>query len=141
VGPVPPQEIAEAPLPRPFTDAMDDDLAVPRALAVIHKTVSDGNTALTDGDDPDIHAALVSARAMLDVLGLDPESPQWRAQGGDRSGQALDALVRAELSARDEARVAKDFATSDAIRDRLTAAGIAVEDRADGSRWSLADGA
>jgi cysteinyl-tRNA synthetase len=141
VGPVPPQDIAEAPLPKPFKDAMNDDLAVPRALAVIHKTVSDGNTALTDGDDPDIHAALVSTRAMLDVLGLDPESPQWRAQGGDRSGQALDALVRAELSARDEAREAKDFTTSDAIRDRLAAAGIAVEDRADGSRWSLADGA
>lgn len=141
VGTVASSEIAEAPLPKSFEDAMNDDLAVPRALAVIHQMVSDGNTALAGGDDPGARAALVSVRAMLAVLGLDPESTQWRATGGDRSDSALDALVRAELLARDSARAARDFATADAIRDRLAAAGIAVEDGADGSRWSLTDGA
>jgi cysteinyl-tRNA synthetase len=141
VGSVASSEIAVAPLPKPFTDAMNDDLAVPRALAVIHQTVGDGNTSLADGDNSSVRAALVSVRAMLEILGLDPESSPWLTNGGDGSGHALGALVRAELTARDEARVAKDFATADAIRHRLAAAGIMVEDGADGSRWSVADGA
>jgi len=46
--------------------------------------------------------------------------------------------VTAELDARAQARAARDFATSDAIRDRLAAAGVVVEDSSDGARWSLA---
>jgi cysteinyl-tRNA synthetase len=52
---------------------------------------------------------------------------------------ALDLLVRAELEARADARANKDFATADAIRDRLVAAGIEVADTADGQKWSLAN--
>jgi cysteinyl-tRNA synthetase len=80
---------------------------------------------------------------MLDVLGLDPQDPHWAgataAGGADPARAALDALVAAELDARAAARAAKDWATSDAIRDRLAAAGVVVQDGADGARWTLAD--
>ncbi len=62
-----------------------------------------------------------------------------RTAGASRARAALDSLVAAELTARAEARAAKDWATSDAIRDRLAAAGVVVQDSADGARWTLTD--
>lgn len=139
VGAVTTEQVAAAPLPEPFVTAMNDDLGVPRALAHVHETVRAGNAALTAGDDTALATALLSVRAMLDVLGLDPGAPEWSGAGAGSSAAmaALDSMVRADIDARAEARAAKDWATADAIRDRLAAAGIVVEDGADGVRWSL----
>ncbi|NMR20323.1 cysteine--tRNA ligase [Cellulomonas fimi] len=139
VGAVDDDEVGKVALPAEFTAAMDDDLNVPAALAVVHERLRAGNTALAERDLPEVRDVVVQLRAMLDVLGLDPGSPQWVARGGrTRYADALDTLVTAELTARAQARAARDFATSDAIRDRLAAAGILVEDSPDGARWSLA---
>ena len=139
VGDVDADEIARTALPDAFTKALDDDLNVPAGLAVVHEHLRAGNTALADQDVTEARAALVAVRGMLDVLGLDPAGPQWGGHGADaRYATALEQVVQAELTARAEARAARDFATSDAIRDRLAAAGIVVEDSATGARWSLA---
>lgn len=139
VGAVGDDELAAAELPEAFGAALDDDLNVPAALAVVHEHLRAGNTALAAGDDAGVRAGLVAVRAMLDVLGLDPAGAQWGAgRTDDRHAEALDALVRAELDARAAARAARDWATADAIRDRLAAAGVAVEDSTTGARWSLA---
>jgi cysteinyl-tRNA synthetase len=137
VGDVPAEEVAKAEVPEAFAAAMDDDLNVPQALAVVHEHLRAGNTALASGTDAEVRDELVTLRAMLDVLGLDPADPQWATSTDDRYADALDALVTAELKARADARAAKDWATSDAIRDRLAAAGIEVQDSADGARWAL----
>jgi cysteinyl-tRNA synthetase len=139
VGAVPADEVRTVTLPAAFTAAMDDDLNVPAALAAVHETLRAGNTALAAADDDAARAALVALRGMLDVLGLDPADPHWTATTDTRADEALDSLVRAELDARAAARAAKDWATSDAIRDRLTAAGVVVQDSPDGARWALAD--
>jgi cysteinyl-tRNA synthetase len=139
VGAVDDDEIAKVDLPAEFSAAMDDDLNVPAALVVVHERLKAGNTALAERDLPAARAALVHLRGMLDVLGLDPAGPQWSARGDDdRYAQALGKVVAAELAARADARAARDFATSDAIRDRLAAAGVVVEDSPAGARWSLA---
>ena len=124
-----------------FAAAMDDDLGVPAALAEIHGQVRAGNTALAAGDTEAAVAAASSVRAMAGVLGVDPLDAGWAAGGGDDddTAVALDLLVQAELAARQQARADKDFATADAIRDRLVAAGIEVADTADGQKWSLAN--
>ncbi|NLD86233.1 MAG: cysteine--tRNA ligase [Actinomycetales bacterium] len=124
-----------------FAAAMDDDLGVPAALAEIHGQVRAGNTALAAGDTAAAVAAASSVRAMAGVLGVDPLDAGWAAGGGDDddTAVALDLLVQAELAARQQARADKDFATADAIRDRLVAAGIEVADTADGQKWSLAN--
>ena len=116
---------------------MDDDLNVPQALAALHDTVRAGNTALTAGDLDAAGQALASVTAMLDVLGLNATA---EPAADEHATTALGVLVEAQLEARAQARAAKDWAASDAIRDTLAAAGVVVEDGPDGASWSLKRG-
>ncbi|HEX9066555.1 MAG TPA: cysteine--tRNA ligase [Streptosporangiaceae bacterium] len=125
-------------LPRAFTAALDDDLGVPQALAVVHETVTEGNSALAAGDTAGAAKQAESVLAMLAVLGLDPFAPPWAAGSGAGLREVLDALVAVALEQRQAARARKDYAAADAIRDQLHAAGIAVEDTPSGPRWELA---
>ena len=130
-------------LPAAFREAMDDDLNVAGALAVAHEHLKAGNVALDSGDAEAVRREQVLVRSMLDVLGLDPASPQWRGQagiGGAGAGErtALDALVRSLIAERAEARAAKDWSRADTLRDRLAGAGVLVADGRDGATWSLA---
>ena len=139
-----------------FAAAMNEDFAVPKALAEIHNTVRAANKALADGDAGTARELAGSVRAMTAVLGVDPV--EWvdragtagaagaggagaagGAAAGDSAGAAaaLDVLVTAELERRAQARAEKDWATADEVRDRLTAAGIEVTDTADGATWEL----
>ena len=130
-------------LPEGFREAMDDDLGVSGALAVVHETVRAGNTALDDGDHEDAAATARVVVAMTDVLGVNPLDPAWSAGDSEAATDALaalDLLVRGRIQARAQARASRDYDTADAIRDELTAAGIALEDTAAGARWSLARG-
>ena len=121
-----------------FTNALDDDLGTPAAVAAIHDLVREGNTALAEGNDGAVAGALGSVRAMLGVLGLDPLDPQWAdGAGDDRLTRATDGLVALALEQRQAARARKDFAAADAIRDQLTALGVVVEDTPQGPRWEL----
>jgi len=122
-------------VPEDFAKAMDDDLNVPQALAVLHETVRAGNAALAAGDAETVRSALDSVLAMTRVLGLDDVASAGAAEGP--ALEALDALVTAQLEARAAARAAKDWAASDAIRDALTGAGVVVEDGPQGASWSL----
>jgi cysteinyl-tRNA synthetase len=127
-------------IPRAFAEAMDDDLGVPAALAVLQDRVHEGNRLLATEDQAGLRTVLGEVRAMLDVLGLDPLNEPWASRGGDdRRQRALDVLVQAELDLREQARAAKDFAAADAVRDRLKVAGILVEDTSAGPRWTLAE--
>jgi cysteinyl-tRNA synthetase len=123
-----------------FIDAMDDDLGTPAAVAAIHDVVREGNKLLADGDSPALRGNAASVHAMLGVLGLDPMHPHWATDTGgasERLSHAIDVLVRGLLDQRATARAARDFATADAIRDQIAAAGIEVEDTPSGPRWSL----
>ncbi|RBY96096.1 cysteine--tRNA ligase [Blastococcus sp. TF02-8] len=120
-----------------FSTALDDDLGTPAAVAAIHETVREGNTALADGNDQAVAGTLGSVRAMLGVLGLDPLDPQWATDSDDRLAQATDGLVALALEQRQAARARKDFAAADAIRDQLAALGLSVEDTPQGTRWEL----
>jgi cysteinyl-tRNA synthetase len=126
-----------------FATAMDDDLGVPAALAAVHEVATEGNRSLDAGEHSAAAGAAASVRAMLAVLGLDPFAEPWRSETGagesDRLRAALDAVIGDALAERAAARTAKDYGRADAIRDRLTAAGISIEDGPDGARWTLAE--
>lgn len=129
---------AGAPIvPDEFAEAMDDDLAVPQALGVLHDTVRSGNAAL---DAEDLKAA-ASARgqvlAMSEVLGINPLSPGWAVATDEPAMVALTALVERLLNDRETARQSRSWAAADRIRDELIAAGITIEDTPTGAHWSF----
>ena len=127
-------------VPEDFTAAMDDDLNVPAALAVLHDTVRAGNTALDAGDTEAVAARAPEVRTMVHVLGL-ADVPEAGAAEGSAVHTALTALVERLLAERAEAKAQKDYARADEIRDQLTATGVQIEDSHDGARWTLARGA
>jgi cysteinyl-tRNA synthetase len=129
-----------AAVPAEFAAAMDEDFGVPQAMAVVHTTVRQGNAALAEGDKESAAALAGQVRAMLGVLGLDPLDEMWAGADTGRGrelGGVVDSLVRVVLDQRQAARARKDYATADAIRDELTAAGLAIEDTPNGPRWEL----
>ncbi|GAA2137388.1 cysteine--tRNA ligase [Nocardioides koreensis] len=126
-----------------FVTAMDDDLGTPAAVAAIHDVVREGNKLLPAGASPALRGTAAAVLAMLDVLGLSPYDAAWAGAASTKDTQltqVVDALVAGLLEQRAEARANKDFAAADAIRDRIKAAGIEIEDTPTGPKWSLEAG-
>jgi cysteinyl-tRNA synthetase len=124
-----------------FGAALDDDLAVPVALAEVHAARAEGNRALDAGDHEAAMAHAQSIRAMMGILGCDPLDERWESRDETLAAlNAVDELVQWALAHRQEAREQRNYAQADEIRDRLKAAGIEVTDTADGQQWTLLDG-
>jgi cysteinyl-tRNA synthetase len=135
-------ELRPGAMPRAFEAAMDDDLGTPAAIAVVHDAIRTGNSEIDAGNRDAARETAGAVRSMLDVFGLDPLSEKWislQSTVDTATHRALLSLVEDLLAERQQARQRRDFATADAIRDRLLAAGIAVEDTPDGPLWTVKD--
>jgi cysteinyl-tRNA synthetase len=133
-------EFTSAAINSDFAAAMNEDLNVPAALAVLHEVVGEGNTLLgKKADAAALTGCLTSVRQMLDVLGVDPLSPTWAddSKNAQQLESALDYFVQQSIAVRNAAKENKNFDAADAIRDSLRNAGIALEDTSDGVRWNL----
>lgn len=128
-------------LPRAFRDAMDDDLNVPTALAVLHDAVHRGNAAAARRSSEELKDATRSVLAMTSILGINPLDHPWNpGQAAERGARhALAAVVSYTLNQRSRARSEGNFETADAIREALMAAGVMVHDESDRTTWSLID--
>ena len=115
-----------------FKQAMNDDLAVPQALAFISESMRIGNSS---ADDKKVIAKTAGEiRGALSILGCDPQD---QAFASNKSNDlAMDGLIKLALEQREAARVRKDFQAADQIRDQIAALGITVEDTSNGPRWS-----
>jgi len=120
-----------------FTDAMNDDLAVPAGLASISENLRLGNQAITENDRGAIELNASEIRGALSILGCDPFDSNFVGQAPSDLTQAMDGVIQLALKERAAARERKDFAASDSIRDGLLALGITIEDTAQGPRWSI----
>lgn len=129
-------ELASADVSAAFRSAMNDDLNIPAALAVVFELVRSGNSALDSGDVATAASQAAEVVAMLDVLGVNPLDAAW-ATDSSQGDAALDLLMAELLEARAAARANKDFATADLLRERLAAAGITIEDTPNGAHWSF----
>ena len=119
-----------------FRDAMNDDLAVPTALADISELVKLGNTALGNNNLLEVERYASMVRGALFILGCDPFDEIF-ADGSSIDESLLGSLIELALEQRTAARARKDFAASDAIRDQIQALGITLEDTPQGVRWNL----
>lgn len=127
----------ESDLPDAFVAAMDDDLGVPEALAVLHETVRAGNAALDASDLDAATTAAIRVHTMAGILGIDPLDERWRGRSDGAEARALHTLVTSLIDQRAHARAGKDWAAADRIRDAVAAAGITLEDTSDGTHWSI----
>ena len=108
-------------VPDAVIDMLCDDLNSPGAIAALHGMSGDA-------------AAMTAGANFLGLLQQDPE--EWfKWQPTSAAGGLSDEEIDAKIAARTEARKNKDFATSDAIRDELAAAGVILEDGAGGTTW------
>jgi cysteinyl-tRNA synthetase len=115
-----------------FATAMNDDLAVPQALAFIAESMRIGNSS---ADDKKIIAKTAGEiRGALSILGCDPLDPVFATSKSNDA--AMDGLIKLALEQREAARLRKDFAAADAIRDQIASLGVIVEDTPNGPRWS-----
>ncbi len=120
-----------------FAKLMDDDLAVPQALALVSEWLKSGNSALTSGDSKSVSESAANIRGVLSILGCDPFEAAFAQSGSGNLNEAMDGLIALLLEQREAARLRKDFSAADSIRDRITSLGITIEDTAQGPRWSV----
>jgi len=115
-----------------FAKAMNDDLAVPQALAFIAESMRVGNSA--SEDKKVIAKTDGEIRGALSILGCDPKDDAFKSSNSHDA--AIDGLIKLALEQRQAARERKDFAAADQIRDQIASLGITVEDTSNGPRWS-----
>ena len=126
-----------------FLAAMDDDFNTAIAIATLFDLVRVANKFIDqhglEAKKPAAELATLDAmmrmlRELTGTLGLFLAEPQ--AAGGGADEALVAALMNLVIEIRANARKAKDFATADLVRNRLTEAGIVLEDRPDGTGWT-----
>jgi cysteinyl-tRNA synthetase len=130
-------EMIETEFKSNLLEALEDDLNVSRAYALIDELISTANEALDQNPKDKVYRQILlsSLSAIERILGFGGQNPFEYFQFGldETTKTKIDELI----TQRTEAKKAKDFATSDAIRDELTAMGIAIMDTANGTFWEM----
>jgi cysteinyl-tRNA synthetase len=118
----------------PFYQALNDDLNTPVAIAELHALARQLHKA-ADADKPRIKARMLAAGNLLGILGQD--ATEW-LQGGGGDDAIGEAEIEALIQERQDAKLAKDYALADRIREDLLARGVVLEDSREGTRWKRA---
>ena len=113
-----------------FEEAMDDDFNNPKAFAAIYEFIKNINSSL-DNKQEILIEAKETLLELLGILGLDFTKKEEGVE------IKLNELMDIIINIRNKARKEKNFEISDEIREKLTKAGIQLEDTPDGTRWNI----
>lgn len=123
-----------------FLERMDDDFSAPQAIAVLQDLTREVNTLLNSDAQVGLNT-LNSINSLYNelggtILGIIPET---ESANGKSNEERENALVKMLIDMRAQARVNKNYAESDRIRNELLKIGVVLEDRADGTVWKVQD--
>lgn len=140
VGVVEARPLTEAernqPVVSQFIESMNDDFNTPQAIAALFELSRQTNEALNSNSGDLESLYHIWDTLANSILGIIPMGPSGKA-ASSKADAALDAVMQKIIGWRMEARANKDFKMSDAIRDDLAAAGVALEDSKEGTRWKI----
>jgi len=117
--------------PDALVAALEDDINTPKAMAEFFALAKTVNKEGDVDEKQRLATIMLAAGDLMGLLQSDPE--EWFA--GDVEGELSADDIEALIEKRNSARAAKDFTSADAVRDQLAAAGIKIEDGADGTSW------
>ena len=118
-------------------EAMDDDLNSPMVISALFdyvrliNQIAEGQATISEADLAELKR--IFDLYVFEILGLRNEKQEGAAGGSDMLAKVVDMI----LAVRQDAKANKDWATSDKIRNELTAIGIRVKDRKDGVDWEI----
>lgn len=115
----------------PFYQALNDDLNTPVAIAELHALAKELHKA-DDASKPSLKARILAAGNLLGILGQDPE--EW-LQGADSDDAISAEDIEALIAERQRAKLDKDYARADQIREDLAVQGVLLEDSREGTKW------
>jgi len=129
--------IIETEFTKNLLDVLGDDLNVSKAYALMDELIASANEALdANPKDKVYRQALLSSLSTIEtVLGFGAKNPYHYFQFG--VDEATKIKIDNLITQRSEAKKAKDFAASDALRDELTTMGVAIMDTATGTFWEM----
>jgi cysteinyl-tRNA synthetase len=131
-------ELSDVPLDGPYLDrfnaAMDDDFNTREAISVLFEMAREVNR-LKRGASPQAAVLASQMRGLGNILGLLELSPHAHLKGEAGEGDLADTDIDVLVAQRNQAKIDRDFALSDQIRDQLKDAGVVVEDSKEGTRW------
>ncbi len=115
----------------PFYRALNDDLNTPVAIAEIHALAKQLHKS------PEAGRAQLKARILAagDLLGILQQDPQEWLQGGVSADVISADAIEALIEERQQAKLAKDYARADEIRQELLEQGVVLEDSREGTQW------
>ena len=117
-----------------FNAAMDDDFNTREAISVLFEMAREVNRLKRDGD-PQAAALASQMRGLGNILGLLELDPHAYLRGEAGEGDLADADIDALVAQRHQAKIDRNFALSDQIRDQLKDAGVVLEDSKKGTGW------
>jgi len=124
-------------------EAMDDDLNTPMVIAQLFdlckviNQVNDGNAKATQADIDEMKAIMDTF--LVEILGIKPDGglSSEAAEGDGNKMKPFEDAVELLLEMRAKAKASKDWATADALRDKISEIGFNVKDTKEGFEWSL----
>jgi cysteinyl-tRNA synthetase len=131
-------ELADVSLDGPYLDrfnaAMDDDFNTREAIVILFEMAREVNRLKRDAD-PQAAVLASQMRGLGNILGLLELNPQAYLRGEAGEGDVTDADIDVLVQQRHQAKLDRNFALSDQIRDQLKAMGVVLEDSKEGTGW------